>query len=279
MSGSLRDPQGVLVCSIFPYSRPVFPMTPIADPWFYAAAIPAIFLVGLSKGGFGGTFAMLGVPIMALVISPLEAAGIMLPILLVMDAVAVAAYKGRADWRCLAIMLPAAAVGIGIGWATASHVHDGTVTLLIGLICIGFVADYVVKRRKYAAALPHNVPKGGFWGTIAGFTSFISHTGGPPFQMYVLPLRLAPLVFAGTGVIFFATVNTIKVVPYFFLGQFDSTNLSTSAILFPLALVATLTGVQLVKIIKAETFYSIIYTLMGLIGAKLLYDGVASLLP
>jgi len=253
-------------------------MTPISDPWFYAAAIPAVFFVGLSKGGFGGTFAMLGVPIMALAISPLQAAGVMLPILIVMDAVALAAYRGLADWKCLSILLPAAMLGICIGWATAAYVNDAFVLFLIGVMSIAFVADYVFKQRKAANASSHNLPKGLFWGTVTGFTSFISHTGGPPYQMYTLPLRMRPVLFAGTAVIFFATVNAVKLVPYFFLGQFDATNLSTSVVLFPVALVATLVGVWLVRIVKAETFYSVIYVFMGVIGAKLTYDGLIGLL-
>lgn len=253
-------------------------MTPITDIWFYAAAIPAIFFVGLSKGGFGGTFAMLGVPIMSLAIPPIQAAGILLPILIVMDAIALLAYRGRADWRSLAILMPAAVVGISIGWATAAYVNDAFVIFLIGIMSLAFVADYIFKQRKNDAAKSHSVAKGTFWGTVAGFTSFISHTGGPPFQMYMLPLRLAPVLFAGTGVIFFATVNAIKLVPYFLLGQFDATNLSTSVALFPVALVATLVGVWLVRIVKADTFYSVIYIVMGLIGVKLTYDGLIALL-
>ncbi|MEM9630649.1 MAG: sulfite exporter TauE/SafE family protein [Pseudomonadota bacterium] len=253
-------------------------MIPITDPWFYAAAIPAVFLVGLSKGGFGGTMAMLGVPIMTLVISPLQAAGIMLPILVIMDIVALTAYKGRADWRTLSILIPAAVVGIGIGWTTAAYVDDTFVTLLVGVTSIAFVADYVFKRRKAAEGASHNPPKGLFWGAVAGFTSFISHTGGPPFQMYVLPLRLNPALFVGTAVIFFAVVNAVKLVPYFMLGQFDTTNLTTSVTLFPVALIATLAGVRLVRIIKGETFYVIIYTFMGIIGAKLTYDGISAFL-
>ncbi|MEP3049117.1 MAG: sulfite exporter TauE/SafE family protein [Roseibium sp.] len=253
-------------------------MHPIADPWFYAAAIPAVIFVGLSKGGFGGTIAMLGVPIMSLVVSPLQAAGIMLPILIVMDIVALIAYKGRADWKILSLLLPAAMVGIGIGWTTAAYVNDAFVTLLIGVISIVFVADYVFKGRKEEQARPQNVPKGIIWGTVTGFTSFISHTGGPPFQMYMLPLRLAPMLFVGTAVIFFATVNAVKLVPYFFLGQFDSTNLATSLALFPVALLATLAGIRLVKIVKAETFYNVIYVFMGVIGVKLVYDGITAFL-
>ncbi|MET1412739.1 sulfite exporter TauE/SafE family protein [Roseibium sp. HPY-6] len=253
-------------------------MIPIVDFWFYAAAIPAVILVGLSKGGFGGTLAMLAVPILTLVISPIQAAGIMLPILLLMDVVALFAYRGRADWTCLAIMLPAAVVGIIVGWAAAAYVNDNFITLLVGVTSLAFVADYVFKRRKQKTASGHKPFWGFFWGGIAGFTSFISHTGGPPYQMYTVPLRMPKLLFAGTAVIFFATVNAIKVVPYFFLGQFDTTNLATSFVLMPLALVATLAGVRLIRIINADTFYKLIYVFMGLIGAKLTYDGLTNLL-
>nr|WP_319384158.1 sulfite exporter TauE/SafE family protein [uncultured Roseibium sp.] len=253
-------------------------MSPITDPWFYFAAFPAVILVGLSKGGFGGTLAMLAVPILTLAISPLQAAGIMLPILLLMDVVALLAYRGRADWTCLAIMLPAAVVGIVIGWAAAAWVNDNFITLLVGVTSLAFVADYVFKRRKQETSSGHKPAWGFFWGGVAGFTSFISHTGGPPYQMYTVPLRMPKLLFAGTAVIFFAAVNAIKVVPYFLLGQFDTTNLATSAVLMPLALVATLAGVRLIRIINAETFYKLIYVFMGLIGAKLTYDGLTNLL-
>ena len=127
-------------------------MTPISDPWFYVAAVPAVFFVGLSKGGFGGTFAMLGVPIMALVISPLQAAGIMLPILIVMDVVALIAYRGRADWKCLTILVPAAIIGIGIGWATAAYVNDAFVLFLIGIMSLVHVL-LGVDRKKAISGL------------------------------------------------------------------------------------------------------------------------------
>ena len=253
-------------------------MVLITDPWFYAAAIPAVILVGLSKGGFGGTMGMLCVPIMTLVISPVQAAGIMLPILVVMDAVALFAYKGRANWQCLSILLPAAILGITVGWATAAYVNDDFVRLMVGLISLAFVADYLFKGRKQKTAAKHNPAKGMFWGSIAGFTSFISHTGGPPYQMYTVPLRMPQALYAGTGVIFFATGNAIKVIPYFFLGQFDATNLTASFTMIPLALIATLLGVRLVRIVKADTFYAVIYLFMAVIGVKLTFDGISSLL-
>ncbi|MFN3250491.1 sulfite exporter TauE/SafE family protein [Roseibium album] len=253
-------------------------MIPIIDPWFYFAAIPAVIVVGLSKGGFGGTMGMLAVPILTLAISPVQAAGIILPILVLMDIVALIAYKGRANWQCLSILLPATVVGIGIGWAAAAYVNDDFVRLLVGLISLAFVADHVFKGRKQETAARHNPAKGFFWGGIAGFTSFISHTGGPPYQMYTVPLRMPQAIYAGTAVIFFATGNAIKLVPYFLLGQFDTTNLTTSAVLVPLAFLATLAGIRLVRLVKAETFYTFIYVFMAVIGLKLTYDGLVNLL-
>lgn len=250
-------------------------MNPITDPWFYAAAIPAVIVIGLSKGGFGGTLAMLGVPMMALVVSPIQAAGILLPILIVMDVVALIAYRGKADRKSLIILLPAAILGIGVGWATAAYVSDAFVTLLVGVLSLLFVADYLRKRNASKAPADHDWRKGTVWGAIAGFTSFVSHTGGPPFQIYTVPLRMTPVLFAGTAVVFFAIVNAIKLIPYFLLGQFDTTNLTTSLLLLPLAPLATLTGVYLVRVINQDLFYKLIYVLMTVIGVKLVYDGLA----
>lgn len=253
-------------------------MLPISDPAFYAVAIPAVILAGLSKGGFGGTIGMLAVPMMSLVISPVQAAGIMLPILITMDAVGLFAYRSSFDRRSLLILLPAAILGICAGWATAAWVEEAHVRLIVGIISLLFVADYIRKRKRPKGEQPHQPIKGIFWGAVSGYTSFVSHTGGPPYQLYMVPLRLAPAVFAGTTVIFFSVVNVIKLVPYFLLGQFDSTNLVTAAVLLPLAPLATLTGVRLVKIVDQAVFYKIIYVAMFVVGLKLVYDGAWTLL-
>lgn len=251
----------------------------ISDPVFYAFAILAVIVVGLAKGGFGGPLAMLGVPIMALAISPVKAAAILLPILLVMDAVSVASYRRRFDRETLGMVLPGALVGIAIGWAMAGFLNDELIRLVIGLIALAFIVDFIRKpssQRKVAR--PHNRVKGTFWGTVAGFTSFLAHAGGPPYQMYALPLRLEPVVFAATSVIFFATVNVFKVIPYFFLGQFNAENLTTSLALLPLAPLATLAGVWLVKRVPKEPFYAFTYGCFFLASVKLIWDGVSGLL-
>lgn len=253
-------------------------LSPISDPMFYAVAIPAVILAGLGKGGFGGPIGMLAVPLMALVIPPIQAAGIMLPVLLVMDGVSLAAYRGHFDRRAIAILLPAGILGVGLGWLTAAAVQDEHVTLLVGVISLAFVADRFRPGRKGGGARPHHVPSGLFWGTVSGFTSFVSHTGGPPYQVYMVPRGLAPQLFAGTSVIFFTTVNLVKLIPYFLLGQFDATNLVTAAVLLPLAPLATLAGWRLTKIVQPQLFYGIVYAVMAAVGIKLVWDGLSTLL-
>lgn len=246
----------------------------ITDPLFYLAAIPGVLLTGMAKGGFGGALGMLTVPLMALVISPVQAAAIMLPILICMDIVGLIAWRGIYDSRAIAIMLPAAMLGIAAAWATAAWVTEAHVRLIVGVVSLWFAADYWLGGSKRMEPKPHNRAKGTFWGAVAGFTSFVSHAGGPPFQMYMLPLRLDPKVFAGTAIIVFAVVNAVKVVPYFFLGQFSAANLWTSAVLLPLAPLATLLGVRLVKTVRPDTFYRIVYIALFVISLKLIWDGI-----
>jgi len=254
-------------------------MAPIlTDPIFYLAAVPAVILVGLSKGGLGGAMALIGVPLMALVVSPVQAAAILLPILIVMDIVSLWAWRGFYDRRLLALMLPGALLGIGIGWLTAAVVTPDHVRLIVGVITFLFflrwAADKIMSSERIAT---HNPAKGLFWGAVSGFTSFVAHAGGPPFQVYALPLKYDPKLYTGTSVIFFAIVNAVKLVPYFALGQFDATNLTASAILVPIAPLATLAGAWIIRRMKPEIFYPLMYGMILIVSIKLIYDGAAGL--
>ncbi len=135
--------------------------------------------------------------------------------------VAIVSYWGIWDRRTVLFMLPAAVVGIGIGWLTAAWVTEHQIRLIVGIISVLFALNYWFRDRLRSHAHEPNAAKGWFWGTIAGFTSFVSHAGGPPYQMYAAPLRMEPRLFAGTQVLLFAIINAVKLVPYFFLGQFD----------------------------------------------------------
>lgn len=249
------------------------------EDWhFYLAAIPAVLLMGLSKGGFSG-LAILSTPLLAMVTSPVRAAAIMLPILVVQDMVSVWAYRREWSRRVLVIMLPGALAGIAAGYLLARDVSDAMVTLAVGIVSVGFVFWQWLKHARNGglAAQPADIPKGVFWGTVSGFTSFISHTGGPPFQVYVLPLQMSPALFAGTTTLFFTVMNLVKLIPYFLLGQFDGQNLAASASLLPLAILATFAGVWLVRRVSAERFFAAIYVLTLLVGLRLIWAGAAGL--
>lgn len=245
----------------------------MTDIYFWSIAVLAILIVALSKSGLVGSLGLVGVPLLSLVMPARDAAGMMLPLLLVMDAIAVWTYRKDADWRILKIMLPGAFVGTIIGWVLWSFVSDEMVLLFVGILTLLFILDALLPLRKKLEGLPPSRPWGAFWGGAAGFTSFISHTGGPPFQIYVLPQKLSPVKFSGTTAFFFAIVNTAKLVPYFFLGQLNVANLSHAAVLVPVAIIGVLAGVYLVRRISVKRFYQLTYWLVFLLALKLIYDG------
>ena len=244
---------------------------------FYLVAIPAVILFGLSKGGFSG-LGTLGVPMLSLVASPVRAAAIVLPILLVQDWLSVWAFRRDFSSRNLIILIPSSMIGVGVGWLLAARVSDDAVRLAIGVISIAFVL-YMLIRDRLGRALVEKpgVPSGILWGSLSGFTSFVSHSGAPPFQVYVMPQYLKPPVFAGTATMFFAAVNLLKVPPYFLLGQFNRDNLFVSAGLIPVAILSTFAGVWLTRRVSADRFYVVILALTFLIGVKLTYDAVRAL--
>lgn len=267
------------MAALAPFLRPPLPLTfMLLEPSFFLVAALAVFIVGLSKSGLLGGLGVVGVPLLSLVMPARDAAGMMLPVLLVMDAIAIFTYRREVDWRILKIMLPGAMVGTILGWLLWSLISDAAVLLIVGLVTLVFVLDAVLPLRKTLAGLPPSKSWGAFWGAFAGLTSFISHTGGPPFQIYVLPQRLPPTVYSGTTAVFFGIVNVSKLVPYFFLGQLSVSNLEVSAAMAPIGVGGVLLGVYLVRRISAKLFYQIAYVLVFLLALKLVWDGAMALL-
>lgn len=254
------------------------PLVPpiITDPIFYAVAIPAVIFLGLSKGGFAG-IGIASTPLLALYLPPLEAAALILPVLITQDLISIYVYRRDWDASNLKILLPGAVIGMALAWLLASHISDNAVRLTIGLIGVAFVFNVWLKR---ASLEPRRMgPAAGvFWGGLAGFTSFMTQAGGPPYQVYVLPQRLPKLVLVGTTTIFFAVVNALKIVPYFMLGQFTSANLATSVALLPVAIAANFGGIWMVKHTPTGLFYRIAYVLLLLISLALLWQGVTELM-
>jgi hypothetical protein len=245
----------------------------ILDPVFYALAIPAVLITAISKGGFGGGLGMLGVPMLAFVIPPQQAAAILLPILCLMDLVGLWSFRGKFHSHSLKTLIPAALVGIVLGALTFKYFTEDHIRLIVGIIAVSFALNFWLKPKNLAARSP-NTLLGSFWGSIAGFTSFGVHAGGAPLNAYLLPLKLPKQEYAGTSIIFFAAINYLKLLPYTWLGQFDATTLSTSAALAILAPIGVLIGVKLHHKISDKWFYQICYLLLFLMGCKLLFDAI-----
>jgi uncharacterized protein len=234
----------------------------LPDFEFYAIAIPAVLLVGFAKGGMGEALSLMGVPLLSLAVSPVQAAALLL--------------------TTLKILLPGALIGIAIGWATAAYVPRDALRLIIGAITVLFVLRYVynlwrARQGVVTPAKPQRPVQATFFGGLAGYGSFVAHAGGPPFQIYTLPLKLPPREYTGTIVRFFAILNAVKLIPYFALGQLDLSNLTTSLTLFPLAMLATLAGAWVVRRMQPQVFYPFMYTMAFLAGSKLVYDGIIAL--
>ena len=245
----------------------------LTDPFFYLVATAAVIVVGLAKGGFAG-IGILAVPLMALAVPPVQAAAILLPILIVQDVVGVWAFRRTWDAANLKLLIPAATVGIALAYAFAAMVSDAAVALAVGLVSVAFGAWRLVGASADLTPRPGNRLFGAVCGVAAGFTSTISHAGGPPFQIYMLPQRLERDRFIGTSAIFFAAINWLKVPAYAGLGEFTRENLLTALAMMPVAIVATFAGVRLVRRLSGERFYGVIHVLLILVGLKLVGDGL-----
>jgi uncharacterized membrane protein YfcA len=246
------------------------------DLTFFLYAVPAVVLIGLAKGGFSGLGA-LGTPLMALGMDdPVRAAAILLPILIAQDVVGVAAFRKSWDGGVLVAMLPGAIVGIVLGYLLAAKVSSEAVMAVLGAVTILFGVYRLWVERGGRIAASSNSPAwvGSLFGVATGFTSQIAHAGGPPFQMWVMPKKLPRDTFVGTAAIFFAIINWIKVPAFVALGEFNLANLIASAVMLPIAVLASLAGIKLVRRVSMERFYTIIYVLMVVAGAKLLFDGI-----
>lgn len=248
-----------------------FPL--ITDPYFYAIAAPAVVMLGLSKSGFGAGFGSLAVPLMALTVTVPQAAAILMPVLLVMDILGMAAFRKDVDKALLKFMLPFAMVGIVIGALLFKLLDAKVVAAIVGAFTLIFLAQQMLfKPRADSRPPPRWV--GALLLTTAGFTSFISHAGGPPVNAYVVPLKLKPILFTGTMAFLFFFINMAKWVPYAWLGLLDMRNFATSLVLLPLAPIGVWLGVRLARRINPTLFYRLIRLGMFLTGCKLLWDGL-----
>lgn len=239
---------------------------------FWLSACVATFFVGMSKGGFP-MVGMLAVPILSIFMSPAIAAGLILPIFIVSDVYAIWLYRRDFSAPNLKVLIPAGVMGIIFGYLTVSVVSDDFMKLVVAVIGVVFLADLyrkrLLKKVTYKAA---STPRGLFWGTLAGYTSYIAHAGGPPFQAYVLPQKLDKLTFVGTSTMMFAVVNALKVPPYIMAGQMGWDSLMTVIYLVPLAVAGAWTGHWVVRRLPERFFFVFVEVALFAVSAKLLWD-------
>jgi uncharacterized membrane protein YfcA len=246
------------------------------DHLFVLSAIGAL-LIGLSKGGLP-TIGMLSVPILSLVMSPVRAAILLLPIYVISDVFGVWLYRKNYSARNLKILIPASLTGVFLGWLTASVTSDIAIKFAIGFIGIGFCLNMWIRTSSDAPPQEASLQKGIFWGALSGFTSFISHAGGPPFQIYVLPQKLPKAQFAGTATILFAIINFSKIIPYQNLRPYTYEDLQAAAYLVPFSVIGAIAGAYLTKKIADALFFRFVQIGLFIVSCKLVVDASRTLL-
>lgn len=248
-----------------------FPL--ITDPYFYAVTIPAVLLLGVSKSGFGAGFGSLAVPMMAMAVSVPQAAAILMPVLLLMDLLGMAAFRKDFDLKLLKFLVPCGLVGIVVGALLFKLLDAHVVAGIVGVFTLLFLAQRLLFPPKSDSPPP---PRwlGAILTATSGFTSFIAHAGGPPINAYIIPLRLSPVRFTATMAFFFFVINLAKWIPYAWLGLLDWRNFATSLVLLPIAPIGVWIGVRLARRIGQTLFYRFLYAGMFMTGIKLLWDAI-----
>lgn len=249
----------------------------ILDLWFFAIAGPAVLFAGISKGGFGSGAAFAASSILAIVVDPGLALGVMLPLLMLMDAASLRPYWGRWHLREALLIIAGALPGIALGAALYNVASPDLLRLLIGLVSVGFVIWQISLKRGWLRLGGQPMPDsaGVIAGVATGFTSFVSHAGGPPAAVYLLTRGLGKTGYQATSVLIFWAVNLAKFIPYAFLGMFTLETAQANLLLAPFALLGTWLGVRAHHLVPERAFFLITYVLLTVTGLKLIWDGIS----
>ncbi len=247
------------------------------DLVFLAFAVPGILIAGISKAGFGGAASFVATPILAIVVDPGVALGLLLPLLMVMDGAGLRAYWRQWSLPHARALLVGAVPGMAMAAAIYRVTDPDVFRLLIGVIALAFagfqgaVALGLVPRRR--TPLPVGVGRAA--GAAAGFTSFVAHAGGPAALIYLLSQGLSKTAFQATTVLVFTAINVAKAGLYAGLGVFTADLLLTALALVPVALAGAWLGVRAHRLIRERDFYLLTYALLAGSGVKLIWDALA----
>ncbi len=243
---------------------------------FFAVAIPAVIFAGVSKGGFAGGGAFAATPILALVIPPGHAVGLMLPLLMMMDVATLKPYWGKWDRTAAKLLLIGALPGVALGAAIYHLTNPNVFKLLIGVISIGFVAFQLARTSGLLRLRGQGVgPRAGlFAGFGTGFTSFIANAGSPPAAVYLLLKGVTKTEYQATNVIVFWLVNLIKFVPFLSLGIATRQTILADLLLAPFAVLGAWLGIRAHHALPERWFFGLTYVLLTLTGTKLILDAL-----
>lgn len=246
------------------------------DLTFFALAIPAVIFAGISKGGFGSGAAFAAGSILVIAYPPAVTLGLLLPLLMLIDVANLRPYWRKWSWEDCKLVILGGVPGVALGaWLLAVAPAD-VIRFLIGLVSLLFVAWQLSKERGWVRDPQRRLGRGvGLTtGVAAGFTSFVSHAGGPPVAVYLLSQKLDKLAYQASTVLIFWAINLMKFGPYAALGAFTRDTWIGFALLAPFALLGSWAGVRLHHMIPAWLFFRITYVLLTVTGTKLIWDAL-----
>lgn len=241
------------------------------EPWQWALAVVGALAVGVSKTGIGG-LGMLAVVIFANLMPAKAASGVVLPMLVLADVVAVISYRRHAQWGYLWKLFPWTALGVVAGYCTMGRIDDQQAKLLIGVIILGMLGMHLWRRRKAGGEEPeHAIWFAPMIGVLAGFTTLVANAAGPLMVIYLLAMRLPKMEYMGTGAVYFMLMNLFKVPFMVNLGLVNWDSLQLNLWLAVPVLLGTLLGKKILTRIDQRLFENLALTLAALAGLKLLF--------
>ncbi|MBE1291484.1 MAG: TSUP family transporter [Rhodobacteraceae bacterium] len=239
---------------------------------FWLLAPVAVMFAGVSKAGFGSGAAFASAVVLAVILPPAQALGLMLPLLMLIDLATLRPYWHKWSWPDARVLILGGLPGVVGGVALFRVANEDVLRLLIGAVSLGFVLWQLWPRAVAQQKMP--VWAGLLAGAVAGFTSFVSHAGGPPAAVYLLSRGLSKSAYQATTVLVFWAINIAKFVPYAFLGVFTFETLRAGAILAPFALLGAWVGVKLHHAVSERVFFALTYALLTITGVKLIFDAL-----
>ncbi|NNK16033.1 MAG: sulfite exporter TauE/SafE family protein [Sulfitobacter sp.] len=246
------------------------------DLFFFIVAGPAVLFAGISKAGFGSGAAFASATILALVVEPGLALGVMLPMLMLIDVSSLRPYWRKWSAPDVKLLVLGGLPGVVAGALLYQVASADLFRLLIGGVAVGFVLWQLLLASQLLKLNRDRMPDwaGVAWGTVVGFTTFVSHAGGPPAAVFLLSRGLNKTQFQASTVLLFWVLNIAKFFPYAALGMFTAQTFLANVVLAPFAVLGTWIGIKAHHLVPERVFFGLTYVLLLVTGSKLIWDGL-----